>query len=76
MPTPPHPLLAAQELARWNNENQAVHRAYRVKRQHRRRLLKAKSLLPEKTLAALDRQAAEREARPIRAVGFFLPARP
>lgn len=75
MPIPLQPLLAAQELARRNNENQAVHRAYRLKRQQRRRL-KAKSPLPAKTLAALDRQAAEREARPVRAVGFFLPKRP
>jgi hypothetical protein len=29
--------------------------------------------LPEKVGAALDRAAAERTARPVRAVGFFLP---
>jgi len=66
-------LAAAQEMARRNNENAVVHRSYRVKREQRLRL-RAKSPLPEKTLAALDRQAAEREARPVRAVGFFLPA--
>ncbi len=73
MPTPPQPLIAAQELARLNNENQAVHRAYRSHRRQRR-WLKAKSPLPEITRDALDRQAAERETRPVRAVGFFLPA--
>ena len=77
MPTPvPHPsLVAAQELARLNNENAAVHRAYRKRRQMGRRL-KAKSPLRKKTLDVLDWQAAEREARPIRAVGFFLPEKP
>lgn len=75
MPIPYNPLATAQELARLNNENAAVHRVYREKRRLRRRF-KATSPLPEKTLAALDRQAAERETRPVRAVGFFLPTRP
>ena len=75
MPTPPQSLIAAQELARRNNENTAVQHAYRRKRSQRRRL-KAKSPLPERTLDALDWQAAERETRPVRAVGFFLPKHP
>jgi len=74
MPTPiPHPpLVAAQELARLNNENAAVHGTCRKRRQIRRRL-KVKSLWPKKIFDALDWQAAEGEARPIRAVGFLLP---
>ena len=66
------PLITAQELARKNNENAAVHAAYRQRRKFRR-LLGRKFKLPAKVLDALDRQAAEREARPVRAVGFFLP---
>ena len=68
------PLLDPQELARRNNESAAVHRAYGEKR--RRRRLGLKSPLPEKILDALDRREAEREARPTRAVGFFLPKKP
>ncbi len=76
------PLITAQELARKNNEAAAVHAAYRQRRKLRR-LLGRKSKLPAKVLDALDPssrnydeaswQAAEREARPVRAVGFFLP---
>lgn len=69
------PLISAQELARRNNENAAVHAAYRRRRARRRRL-GAKSQLPAMMLAALDWQAAKREARPVRAVGFFLPKKP
>ena len=69
------PLISAQELARRNNDNATVHAAYRRRRARRRRL-GVKSKLPAKVLAALDWQAAEREARPVRAVGFFLPRKP
>ena len=69
------PLISAQELVRRNNENAAVHAAYRRRRARRRRL-GVQSMLPAKRLAALDWQAAEREARPVRAVGFFLPKEP
>lgn len=63
-PPPPD----AQDLARRNNENQAVYRAY-LRRSGRRR---------KRTKAASDQlwREAEREARPIRAVGFFLPGQP
>ena len=67
-----NPLISAQELARRNNEAAAIHAAYR-RRRKLRRLLGKKSKLPAKVLDDLDWQAAEREARPVRAVGFFLP---
>jgi hypothetical protein len=65
MSQPPQPLLSPQELARWNNENEAVYSAFE------RRLAQLK----KRTKAAVDRawREAEREARPVRAVGFFLP---
>ena len=79
------PLLSAQELARRNNESAAVH-ATDGKRRKLRRLLGKKSKRSAKKLDDLDPptfpwrnygaaswQAAEREARPVRAVGFFLP---
>ena len=65
-------LEAAQTLARLNNDTVAVHRAYRQRRRIRRKL-RIKSKLPKKMLAVLDWQAAERGARPVRAVGFFMP---
>ena len=81
------PLLSAQELARRNNESVAVHAAYE-KRRKLRRLLGKKSKRSAKKLDDLDPpsfpwlncgaaswQAAEREARPVRAVGFFLPTK-
>lgn len=69
------PLITAQELARRNNEAVAVHAAYRKRRQMRRKL-GVKSKLPAKKLDDTDWQAAEREARPVRAIGFFLPKKP
>ena len=63
-------LVDAQELARRNNENAAVFAAYE---RRRRRLAGKKSKRTSKKLDDLDWQAAEREARPVRAVGFFLP---
>ena len=65
------PFLSAQELARRNNESVAVHAAYE-KRRKQRRLLGKKTKRSAKELDGLDWQAAEREARPVRAVGFFL----
>jgi hypothetical protein len=66
-------LHAAQDMARKNNENAAVHAAYRRRRQRR---LGIKRKAPRSKLAKrldeLDWQAAEREARPVRAIGFFL----
>lgn len=68
MPKPPQPLSSPQELARRNNENEAVYRAFE------RRL----GRLKKRTKAAVDRawREAELAARPVRAVGFFLPAQP
>jgi len=65
MPRLPQSLISAQELARRNNENEAVHRAFR------RRLRR----LCNRTKAAEDQGWREsvREARPVRAIGFFLP---
>ncbi len=66
------PLLSAQELARRNNESAAVHAAYE-RRRKLRRLLGKKSKRSAKELDDLDWREANREARPVRAVGFFLP---
>lgn len=65
MPPSPPPFIPPQELARRNNENEAVYRAW-VRRLGRP---------GQRTKAAEERawREAEREARPVRAVGFFLP---
>ena len=75
MLTPHNLLAAAQELARRNNENAAVHRVFRVKLLQRRRL-KKKSPLPKQTLDAIDWQVAKRETLPTRTVGFFVTQKP
>lgn len=64
-------LLKAQEIARRNNENAAVFTAYERRRQRRR--ADKMGGRTSKCLDGLDWQAAEREAQPVRAVGFFLP---
>ncbi len=64
-------LLKAQEMARRNNENAMVVAAYQRRRQRRR--AGKKGGRTSKRLDDLDWQAAGREARPVRAVGFFLP---
>jgi transposase len=64
-------LFSAQEMARRNNENGAVYAAYQ-RRCRRRKLAGKKTKCTAKELDDLDWQAAEREARPVRAVGFFL----
>jgi hypothetical protein len=69
---PPKPLIDPQELARRNRESAAVHREFR-RLCRLRRLRPTPDPLPEKVGAALDHAAAERTARPTRAVGFFLP---
>lgn len=61
-----------QELARRFNEDEAVWRCYEHKRALRR-LLGSRSSLPEDVLDDLDWQAAERECRPVRAIGFLQP---
>ncbi len=65
-------MMDPQELARRNNENEAVWRLYQHKRELRR-LLETDSSLPESVLDALDWQAAEREGREARAIGFAYP---
>lgn len=66
-------LFSAQEMARRNNENVAVFAAYQRRRRLRRFALAGKKTKrTTKELDDLDWQAAEREARPVRAVGFFL----
>jgi Tfp pilus assembly protein PilN len=63
-------MVEAQDLARRFNESEAVWRCYERKRALRR-LLGSRPFLPEKTLDDLNWQAAERECREVRAVGFF-----
>jgi hypothetical protein len=65
-------LLEAQELARRFNEDEAVWRSYEHKRELRR-LLGSRTPLPEDILDHLDWQAAERECREARSVGFLQP---
>ena len=66
------PMIEAQELARRFNEDEAVWRCYEHKRALRQ-LLGARSPLPEDVLDDLDWQAAERECREARSVGFVHP---
>jgi len=65
-------IIEAQELARRFNEDETVWRAFEEKRVLRK-LLGSDAPLPEEILDDLDWQAAERECRVVRAVGFFLP---
>jgi hypothetical protein len=65
-------LAETQELARRFNEDEAVWRSYE-RRRASRRLLRSPLALPEEILDDLDWQAAERECRQVRAVGFFQP---
>ena len=65
-------MLAAQELARRFNEDEAVWQSYGRKRALRG-LLTSRVPLPEDILDYLDWQAAERECREVRAVGFNFP---
>jgi len=62
----------SQELARRFNEDEAVWRRYEQKRAARR-LPGSQLPLPEELWDALDWQAAERECREVRAVGFNNP---
>jgi hypothetical protein len=65
-------LNQAQELARRFNEDEAVWRSYEDKRALRH-LLGSRASLPEEILDDLDWQAAERECRAVRAIGFLQP---
>ena len=65
-------LIEAQELARRFNEAEAVWRLFQQKRELRH-LLGTDSPLPESVLDDQDWQAAEREGREARAIGFAYP---
>jgi len=65
-------MVEAQELARRFNEDEEVWRAFE-KKHALRKLLGSNTPLPEEILDDLDWQAAERECRVLRAVGFFQP---
>jgi hypothetical protein len=67
-----NPLTESQELVHRFNEDEAVWRAFETKRTWRR-LLGSAALLAEEMLDWLDWQAAERECRAVRAIGFFQP---
>ena len=67
-----NPTTEAQELPRRFNEDEAVWRCYEQKRASRR-LPGARPSAVEEILDDLDWQAAERECRMVRAVGFFHP---
>ncbi len=64
-------MIRAQELARRNNETAAVEVAYR-RRRLKRKLFGPKSARKSRRLAAWDWSEAEREAKPTRAIGFFV----
>jgi hypothetical protein len=61
-----------QELARQFNEDEAVWRCYETKRNERRRRFKLRSRRVEKLLDQLDWLAAERQMRPVRAIGSWI----
>ena len=61
-----------QELARQFNDDEAVWRCHEQKRKQRRRRFRLRSRLGEKLLDQLDWIAAEREARPVRAIGKWI----
>jgi hypothetical protein len=63
-------MIEVQELARRFNEDEAVWRAFAARRALRK-LLGSATSLPDEILDDLDWQAAERETRELRAVGFF-----
>jgi hypothetical protein len=67
-----NPTAETQELARRFNEDEAVWHSYERKRALRR-WSGSPLTLPEEILDDLDWQAAERECRQVRAVGFFHP---
>ena len=68
-------MIETQELVRSFNEDEAVWRCYARRRALRQRL-DSRPPLSERTLDDLDWQAAERECREVRAIGFFLPQKP
>ena len=75
------PFNDVQERVRQFNDDEAVWRCFAKKRARRMRLLEflrslnAESALTEDELDRLDWLAAEREARPLRAIGLVVPDR-
>ena len=73
------PLNDVQENVRLFNEDEAVWRCFARKRARRKRLLRLFRLLnsppplTEEQFDQLDWLAAEREARPVRAIGIVVP---
>ena len=67
-----NPTIETQELARRFNEDEAVWRCYEQKRATRRLPGEGPSAAAD-ILDDRDWQAAERECRMVRAVGFFHP---
>jgi len=65
-------MIQDHEVARFFNEDEAVWRAFEHKRELRQ-LLGWRLPFAEHILDYLDWLEAEREARPVRAIGFFLP---
>jgi len=66
------PIGDVQELVRRFNEDEAVWRRYEEKRREKRRRFRLRLHLAEKLLDQLGWSAAEREARPVRAVGKWI----
>jgi hypothetical protein len=75
MPATHNAPAAAQEPASLNNENAAVHRAYRMIGQLRQHS-PAQSPLSQEARVTLDWPAAEREAHRVRAAGIFISRNP
>jgi len=75
------PFADVRERVRQFNDDEAVWRCFAKKRARRKKLLEllaslnAPSALTEDELDQLDWLAAEREARPIRAIGIVVPDR-
>ena len=66
------PIPLSQKLARDFNDDEAVWRAFE-NRKRLRVLLGSPVSLSEEASDALDWEWAERNARPVRAIGFVLP---
>ncbi len=73
MPKRPLPLIDPQELARRNNDKEAIYRAYLRRKAAIAKPRNKPSKRQAKSLENLLWSLAEREAKPTRAVGFFLP---
>jgi hypothetical protein len=65
-------MFSSEDLARRFNEEEAIWRCYQEKRKERRRRFRLRSQIGEKLLDQLDWLAAERETRPVHAVGKWI----